>query len=152
MAANTEILARFIEECWNARSRTICDELLDANYEHYMPGVEQPTVGPAAYQQMVDTFVAGFPDVRFEVVEAFGEGSNVCLVWIARATHEGVFNGIPPTMRPVAIKGVAVARIENGRITRITSMFDNAGFAAQLSAPAEKPAEAWSRTARAASQ
>ena len=99
---------------------------------------------------MVDTFVAGFPDVRFEVVEAFGEGSNVCLIWIARATHKGVFNGIPPTMRPVAIKGVAVARIENGKITRITSMFDNAGFAAQLSAPAEKPAEAWSRTARAA--
>lgn len=150
MSANTQILARFIDECWNQRSRTICAELLDATYEHYMPGVEQPTVGPESYQQLVDTFLAAFPDTNFEIVESFGEGARACLLWIARGTHLGDFQGVPPTGNAVAIKGIAVATFHDGKIIKIISMFDNASFAAQLSAPHHAPAESWSRTARSA--
>lgn len=150
MASNSEILTRFIEECWNARSRSIANELLAPDYEHYMPGVEQPTVGPASYQQLVDSFVVGFPDIHFEVDEAFGEGDRVCLMWTASGTHKGVFSGLPPTNNPVTIHGVAVARIIDGKIVRIVSMFDNASFTSQLNAPPEKAAESWRSTARSA--
>lgn len=120
------------------------------DYEHYMPGVEQPTVGPASYQQLVDSFIEGFPDIRFEVEDAFGEGERVCLTWTASGTHKGVFSGLPPTNRSVVIHGVAVARIIDGRIVRIVSMFDNASFTNQLNAPPEKAAESWKATARSA--
>jgi steroid delta-isomerase-like uncharacterized protein len=148
MAANTEIMVRFIDECWNRRSRTICGELLSPDYEHYMPGAEQPTVGPESYQQLVDNFVEAFPDIRFEIEDVFGEGERVCLLWSAHGTHQGTFSGIAPTAKSVVVKGVGVARIVNGKIVRIVSMFDNDSFTRQLDAPAEKAAESWRKTAR----
>lgn len=148
MAKNTEIMARFITECWNERNKSICHELLSPDYEHYMPGAEQPTVGPDAYQQLVDSFTAGFPDTHFDIEDVFGEGERVCLVWTARGTHKGVFNGIEPTNNRVVIRGVGVARIVNGRIVKVLSVFDNDSFAKQLGASAEKAAESWKRTAR----
>lgn len=150
MADNKDIMARFIDECWNQRNKSICNELLTSEYEHFMPGSEQPTVGPAKYQELVDGFLQGFPDTQFEVNDVFGEGERVCLVWTARGTHTGVFNGIQPTNRSVLINGVGVGRIVNGRIERIVSMFDNDSFTKQLDAPAEKAAETWKKTARSA--
>jgi steroid delta-isomerase-like uncharacterized protein len=150
MAENTEIMARFIHECWNVRNRAICKELLAPGYEHFMPGAEHPTVGPDAYQELVDHFVAAFPDIRFAIDDLFGEGDRVCLVWTARGTHQGAFNGLPPTNRPVVMQGVGVGRIVNGQIVRIVSMFDNDSFTKQLDAPAEMAAESWRKTARSA--
>ena len=118
MADNKAILVRFINECWNLRSKSICRELLSPDYEHYMPGSEQPTVGPDAYQQLVDGFLQAFPDTRFEIDDVFGEGEKVCLMWIAHATHLGAFSGIEATNRRVVIKGVAVARVVDGWIVR----------------------------------
>ncbi|MGJ5813398.1 ester cyclase [Paludibaculum fermentans] len=150
MASNPEILARFIDECWNARNKSIGSQLLAPDYEHYMPGVDQPTVGPAAYQQLVDSFIAGFPDIHFDIDDVFGEGERVCLMWTASGTHKGVFSGLPPTDNFVTIHGVAVARIVEGKIKKIVSMFDNASFTNQLNAPPEKAAESWRATARSA--
>jgi steroid delta-isomerase-like uncharacterized protein len=151
MNDNVAIMARFVDECWNQRNRSVCRELLASEYEHYMPGAEQPTVGPDAYQQLVDGFLAGFPDTRFAIENVFGEGHYVCMTWTVHATHAGDFNGIPATNRPVVIHGVGVARIVNGIIFRIDSYFDNDSFTRQLDAPAQKAAESWQRTARQAS-
>jgi steroid delta-isomerase-like uncharacterized protein len=145
---NKEILARFINECWNAHNKSICDELLSPDYKHYMPGVPEPTIGPAGYKQLVDAFLTGFPDTRFEVEEVFGEGDRVCVVWTARGTHQGVFNGVAPTQRPIEIKGVGVGRIVDGKIVEIASHFDNASFAKQLGTEADKAAESWKPKSR----
>jgi steroid delta-isomerase-like uncharacterized protein len=145
MADNTQILMRFIDECWNRRNRSICMELLSGDYEHYMPGSEQPTVGPDAYQELVDGFLEGFPDTRFDIDEVFGDGERVCVMWTVHATHSGPFNGIAATGKPVVVKGVGVARVVDGRIVRIVSMFDNDSFTRQLDAPAEKAVESWKK-------
>jgi steroid delta-isomerase-like uncharacterized protein len=132
MADNTAIVVRFIHECWNLRSKTIFRELLSPDYEHYMPGNGQPTVGPDAYQQMVEGFLKSFPDTSFEIEDAFGEGGKVCVLWTLRATQQGEFAGIDATGKPIVVKGVAVARVVDGWIVRIISMFDNSSFLQQL--------------------
>lgn len=149
MPDSKDILIRFIEECWNSRSRTICKELLAVDCQHYMPGADLPTVGPDAYQQLADSFLEGFPDTRFDVEEAFNEGERVCVVWTARATHTGPFNGIEATGNPVVLKGVAVSRVVDGRIVRLVSMFDNAGFTEQLGVPTRTASESWKKTTSA---
>lgn len=143
MTENTALVVRFIDECWNKRSRTICRQLLALHYEHYMPGSELPTIGPDAYQELVDTFTAAFPDIRFDIEDAFGEGEKVCVVWTAYATHLGAFGGFEATKKPVVIKGVAVGRVLDGSIVRIISMFDNAGFAQQLDVRPEDAVQSW---------
>lgn len=144
---HTSLLIHFIDQCWNERSRTICRTLLAPDYEHHMPGIDDPMVGPDAYQKLVDSFVRGFPDTHFTIEEAFGEGERACVMWTMRGTHLGVFSGIPPTNRAIRVRGVAVAHISGGIIRTIHSMFDNASFASQLDdAPADAPAESWRQT------
>ena len=151
MNDNLAIAARFADECWNKRSRTICRELLAAEYEHYMPGSDQPIIGPDAFQELVDYFLEAFPDTRFAMDNVFGEGRYVCMTWTVHATHTGDFNGIPATHRSIIINGAGVARIVNGVIFRIDCYFDNESFTRQLDAPAERAASSWQRTARQAS-
>ncbi|MGH9627046.1 MAG: ester cyclase [Bryobacteraceae bacterium] len=140
---NKQLMRRFIEEAWNGRNKAVLDELLAPEYRHYMPGSPDPIIGPDGYKQLIDMFLAAFPDTRFEIEDLFGEGDRVCLLWTVHATHKGVFNGIEPTDRSISISGVGVGRMQNGRIVEIVSMFDNASFAQQLDADPIKAAEAW---------
>ena len=89
-------------------------------------------VGPAAYQQLIDTFGAAFPNSRMEIDEVFAEGPRVCILWTFTGTHKGVFNDIQPTRRKIKLSGVGVGRIQRGKIEEVVSMFDNASFQAML--------------------
>jgi hypothetical protein len=44
------------------------------------------------------------------------EGDTVVTWWTMRGTHLGEFGGVPPTKKPITLRGVNVLRIRNGRI------------------------------------
>ena len=129
---NKQIMHRFTDEVWNKKNREIVYELLTPDFRHYMPGLKEPMVGPAAYLQLVDVFRAAFKNISMEIKEIFGEGPRVCIVWTFVGVHKGEFNGIQPIRRKIRISGVGVARIQRGKIEEVVSMFDNATFAGML--------------------
>jgi predicted ester cyclase len=51
-----------------------------------------------------------------------------------RGTHEGEFQGIPPTGRQVAATGVGIGRIQDGRIAEAWAAYDALGVMQQLGA------------------
>ncbi len=89
-------------------------------------------VGPAAYQQLVDTFHKAFSRSRMEIDEVFSEGRRVCMLWTFTGSHKGAFNGVAATGRKIRISGVGVAAVQRGKIEEVTSMFDAASFQAML--------------------
>jgi predicted ester cyclase len=52
----------------------------------------------------------------------------------ADGTHEGEFQGIAPTGKTVTIRGMGIARIENGKIAESWWEFDALGLMQQLGA------------------
>jgi steroid delta-isomerase-like uncharacterized protein len=74
----------------------------------------------------------GFPDFRFEVEEEIAEGNLVVQRVTFTGTHEGMFNGVPPTGRHVSLAGFDLFRVENGKVVEQWSVFDTAAMLDQL--------------------
>ncbi|HSU36214.1 MAG TPA: ester cyclase [Propionibacteriaceae bacterium] len=60
-----------------------------------------------------------FPDVHITAEDLIGEGDKVALRWTLRGTHQGPFQGIPPTGRTVEWPGVDLYTVEGGQISRL---------------------------------
>jgi predicted ester cyclase len=59
---------------------------------------------------------AAFPDLQLTVENIIAEGDFVAISLTARGTHQGTFQGIPPTGKSVTVSAFEVVRIENGKL------------------------------------
>jgi steroid delta-isomerase-like uncharacterized protein len=121
----------------------VIDELIAAWNAHdlervlacYDPAFAGTDVGEAATQQgitgirkMIRRWFRAFPDLQLTPETVIIEGDRVALGWLLRATHQGTFMRIPPTRRPVTVRGVTLMTIVNGRITEGSRLWDMAAF------------------------
>ena len=57
-----------------------------------------------------------FTDLRLTVEDMIAEGETVMARWSCRGAHKGKLNGIAPTGKQIAISGVTVCGVANGKI------------------------------------
>ncbi len=82
-----------------------------------------------------------FSDLRRPVEDLVAEGDKVVARTTSVGTHDGPFQGIPPTGKTITTTGITIFRLENGKIVEEWSESDLIGMLQQLGAfPA--PAEA----------
>ena len=121
---------RFYEEVWNGGNLDIIDELVAPN------GVfRDPTTtvqGPAGLRQYVTMYRTAFPDTHFTIEDVIAEGDTVVTRWTARGTHKGELQDIPPTGKQVAMTGIVINRLFNGKLEEGWSNFDALGMLQQL--------------------
>jgi steroid delta-isomerase-like uncharacterized protein len=92
---------------------------------------------PEGVRTMLEGYVSGFPDNRFEVKNALEIDDQVALEGDWVGTHKGPLplpNGqaVPATGRSVRAPFVTMFRVREGRIVSHRSYWDLAGFLAQL--------------------
>lgn len=68
------------------------------------------------------------------VEDVTAEGDEVVIRVTGRRTHEGEFQGIPPTGPQVTATGVGIGRIQDGRIAEAWATYDALGLMPQLGA------------------
>jgi predicted ester cyclase len=85
-----------------------------------------------AHKGLVMMFRAAFPDWVERVEDVIAEADRVVVRVTGRGTHDGEFQGVPPTGRQVAATGVGIARMEGGRIAEAWAAYDALGLMAQL--------------------
>jgi predicted ester cyclase len=76
----------------------------------------------------------GFPDLHFKILDVIEEGSKAVVRWTSLGTHNGVFAGVAPTGRQVYNEGIAIYRVENGRVVEAWSQVDRLGVLQQIGA------------------
>lgn len=86
----------------------------------------------AGLKQHIAVAEAAFPRYSLEPEDLFAEGDKVMLRFTLRGTHKGDFMGIPPTGRTVAVPGMIIYRIVNGKIAEHWMQMDNAALMHQL--------------------
>lgn len=87
----------------------------------------------AELREFTDEVFEAFPDVRYEQHRVFsGDGGATAMEVTIHSTHEGEFNGIPPTGQTVALPGVTVIDVSGDGITYWRDYFDKQSFAEQL--------------------
>jgi steroid delta-isomerase-like uncharacterized protein len=102
-----------------------------ANFRAYLSGTKEP-LDNAAWSGFMVAFTTGFPDSRISIESCIAEGDTVVTRWTLTGTHQGVFQEIPPTGRPVKFAGLELNRVIDGRFVEHWSMFDNVALLQQI--------------------
>ena len=109
-----EIARRLVEDAENRGDLTIVDELCAEDFINHTPFGEMH--GREAARQFISMLRAAFPDLYVVVEDQIAEADQVVTRWIARGTHQGDFQSVPPTGRQMEIMGITISRIADGRI------------------------------------
>jgi steroid delta-isomerase-like uncharacterized protein len=126
--AQRAVVHRFVEEFWNQGQIAAADELMSRDAV-----IHEPVSGtPEDLKAMAISMREAFPDWHSTVEEMVVEGDRVVERWTGRGTHEGEFQGIPPTGKRVTVPGVVFYRISDGKIAEFRGQFDRLSLMQQL--------------------
>ena len=120
---------------WNARDPAVVEELVAASFDWQDPSLPAPLTDRAG----ADAFFAGtwaaFSDLQFIAVgePLAGTDGRVAAEWRMTGTHDGEFNGVPPTGKAFDVLGTDVFTVgDDGRATAIHAYWDVATLLRQL--------------------
>ena len=135
---NKRVARRFLDALWNRQAFALVEELLARDYDGHSSTVIQ---GPEGAMAFVPVAKAAFPDFRFEVLDQIAEGDKVATRWQFAGTHEGPFQGAPPSGRQVVMTGITIFRLADGKLVDGWTNEDLLGLMQQIGAvPASQEA------------
>jgi steroid delta-isomerase-like uncharacterized protein len=136
---NKAILQRAARNFSNAATRNDYLDLYAADIVlHGYQGVE-PGIASAA--QFYQAFWDAFPDCVLHIEDMVAEADKIACRFVVRGSHRGVFQGIPPTGKPISLSGITILRFVDGRCVERWSQADFMGLLQQLGVLPE-PAQA----------
>jgi steroid delta-isomerase-like uncharacterized protein len=130
---NKAVVHRLIDEYWNGQRSELFDDIYAAEYvDHNLPPGSPP--GREGARQFNSVFLAALPDIRITLDDLVAEGDKVVWRWTAQGTHQGPLMGIPASGKPVAMSGITIERVVEGRITESWTQYDAVGLLQQVGA------------------
>jgi predicted ester cyclase len=131
-ATNKALLRRFYREVYVDWDMVLVNEVLSPRFtSHDWP---ESSTGPRAFREYYARIRIAVPDARYEVDDLIAEGDRVVVRWTMRGTHEGEFGGIAPTGRPIALQGIAIYRVDGGRLMERWVVSDLHGLLQEIGA------------------
>ena len=107
-------IRRFYEEGVNKGNAAVFDEVISPDYvSHFFPP-DLPH-GPEGVKRFVAAFRGAFPDIHVTCDEIIVEGEMATSHITIRATHNGEFQGIVPTGKPVTVEAIDLWRFARGK-------------------------------------
>jgi steroid delta-isomerase-like uncharacterized protein len=131
--SNEAVVARFIEEVINQGHLNAADEIVAEDFIELdpLPGQRQ---GREGLKEVIAMLRTAFPDIRWVTDETISAGEKVVTRFSWTRTHRGPFLGIPPTSKPVRVKGIVIDRVVFGKMANSRMLMDTLGVMQQLGA------------------
>lgn len=122
---NKQLVRRFMEGALNldAVDKFAAPDMID----HSRGGA-----GREGLRQALGLVAAAFPDWQTTIEDLIAEGDKVVLRGVGHGTHRGAFMGIAPTGKQVAVPGIHIMRIADGKIVEHWAQADDLGMMRQL--------------------
>ncbi|MFD2290374.1 ester cyclase [Mariniflexile gromovii] len=133
--AKTEKNIKMYSDTWD---QIVNDGNLDlinnTNFTKDITMVSSPEniVGIDNFKAYYQNFITGFSDIKFTVIDIFGQDDKIVKHWNFKGKHTGDFFGIPATGKSVDIEGVTIAKMKHGKIAQEQDFMDNTVFMQQL--------------------
>lgn len=129
--ADTEQLVTEYVGAWNEREFSKFADLVAESFTF-----TSPTAGTVQGRENCEAFartlIAGFSDFEVIVQEMLADENLVVTESILTGTHDGEYDGIPPTYEEVKIRDMAKFVIEDGKLQEERLYFDRHEFLDQL--------------------
>lgn len=135
---NVALLHRWFEEVWNKGRAEAIEEMFAADGIAYGLGEAGVNVrGPVQYRPFFDKLRGAFPDFYLRIEDTVAEGDKVAARWTAEMTHQGDTLGLPATGKKVAVTGMTIVRVRDGKITEAWNNWDVMSLMQQINAGVE---------------
>ncbi len=130
-AGNIATVRRFFEVGPSKGDIAAADALLAPEFSLHTP---LPTPGPGieAMNNVITTCRAAFHGLNVTIDDIMADGDTVTARFTARGVHEGEFMGLPPTGKPIAMTGIEIFRVKEGKITELWGEANLMGLMQQL--------------------
>jgi steroid delta-isomerase-like uncharacterized protein len=132
---NVEVVRSWIDHAWSQGNLTVADDLLTDGFVLHDPVASREVVGRDAERALIAGLRASIPDLAFTIDDLVADGDAVTIRWIAEGAHGGDLLGFPSTGRALAVRGVDMYRLEDGRIAESWTFWDLPGMLRAVSAP-----------------
>lgn len=129
---NLAVTQRFFDAYQKGDLDAALAQLAPGFVAHY-PGTPGP-VNRDTFRQLGALFLSAFPDFEGTIEEQIAAGERVVTRQSYRGTHQGEFNGIPPTGGVVAFTSITIDRLAEGKIAERWVQYDLIGLFQQLGA------------------
>jgi steroid delta-isomerase-like uncharacterized protein len=111
----TDLVRRFYEELWNRWDLAEADEILAPDLR-FRGTLGTTLVGVEAFRGYVERVRAAFPDWHNHLEELIDAGETIVARLTFSGTHRGELLGVAATGARVEYAGIAIFRLEGGRI------------------------------------
>jgi steroid delta-isomerase-like uncharacterized protein len=130
-AENKKVLTAFVEDVINQGRLERADDLVALDFVELdpLPGQQQ---GREGLKDVIGGMRAAFPDIHWVIDEMVAEGDKVVSRFTWTGTHRATFLGIPSTGKTVAVKGVVIDRLADGKMADSRILMDTLGMMQQL--------------------
>ena len=136
-ARNKAVAMRVFEENFNQGKFQVADEIYARDFENH--GLHR-TACLQEDQDAVHAEKKAFPDLKMTVDMMVAEGDLVSVVWTFRGTHTAAgYGGLPPTGAKIAIRGITVWRIIDGKIRDEWTAFNEMALYRQIASHLKWP-------------
>jgi steroid delta-isomerase-like uncharacterized protein len=119
-------------QAFNARDWKAESALRSAGFQARLSGVG--SMDDAGWTGFITSFVSAFPDAKISIDSCIAEGDTAAARWTLTGTHQGMFQGVPPTGRTVTFSGIEFNHVENGKLVEHFCNFDNLALLQQIGA------------------
>jgi predicted ester cyclase len=108
---NKATVRRFYDEVITQKNLAVLDELIAFPYvSHDLPSEREALI------RFIGDFHSAFPDGRIAIGQVIAEGDTVALRGTFHGTQTGIFHGIPPTGKAVAVPAQDMYRLSEGKL------------------------------------
>jgi steroid delta-isomerase-like uncharacterized protein len=98
----------------------------------HITGIAEPLRGVGPWKEVVAGLLRAFPDLHFTVEDQLVQGDRVAIRWRATGRHTGPLGDAPPTGKSVALDGLIMDRMADGRVQERWEQWDQPMMLQQL--------------------
>lgn len=134
-----EIARRINDEVWGEGNLDLIDEYVAEDYVEHNTASPEDIHGREGYRANVEMVREAFPDMDVTLNDIVAERDTVVTHYTITGTHCGPLMGIEPTGTEVSFSGMAIARIEDGKLVEDWSNVDLFGLMQQIGVGPDLP-------------
>lgn len=131
-AQNERIVREHFEEIWDRGNLEVVDQNVSPDLISHDPRGPEP--GLEAFKGYVNAMRSAFPDLQVTLGDMVAEGDVVAARASFTGTHQGEFQGIPPTGKQITVDLQGFFRIADDKIAEAWVIRDDLGTMQQLGA------------------
>ena len=98
----------------------------------HMTGVAEPLRGVGPWKELIAGLLRAFPDLHLIIEDQLVEGDRAAFRWSATGTHTGPLGAAPPTGKSVALDGLIIDLMANGKVRERWEQWDQSLMLQQL--------------------